>query len=178
MLMVDAEGKKIIQSGILSDFRVSSDARNNQLIVTGPPQSMELMAELIRQLDTLPGAEAQVKVFTSVNGDATQLATMLQTLFGLQTGGQAGQVPFGAQSVTGSGETSLVPLRFAVDTRTNSIIATGSAGDLAVVYRILVRLDEGGIRRRELKVYRLKNTSAAAVAGALNTFLQGQTQLQ
>ena len=178
LLMIDAEGKKIIQSGILSDFRVSADARNNQLIVTGPPKSMELMEELIRQLDTLPGAEAQVKVFTIVNGDATQLATMLQTLFGLQTGGQAGQLPFGAQSVTGSGETSLVPLRFAVDTRTNSIIASGSAGDLAVVYRILVYLDEGGIRRRELKVYRLKNTSAEAVAGALNTFLQGQTQLQ
>jgi type II secretion system protein D len=178
MLMIDAEGKRIIQSGILSDFRVSSDARNNQLIITGPPQSMELMAELINQLDSLPGAEAQVKVFTIINGDATQLATMLQTLFGLQTGGQAGQLPFGAQSVTGSGETTLVPLRFAVDTRTNSIIATGSPGDLAVVYRILVRLDEGGIRRRELKVYRLKNTSAEAVAGALNTFLQGQTQLQ
>jgi type II secretion system protein D len=178
MLMIDAEGKRIIQSGILSDFRVSSDARNNQLIITGPPQSMELMAELINQLDSLPGAEAQVKVFTIINGDATQLATMLQTLFGLQTGGQAGQLPFGAQSVTGSGETTLVPLRFAVDTRTNSIIATGSPGDLAVVYRILALLDEGGIRRRELKVYRLKNTSAEAVAGALNTFLQGQTQLQ
>ena len=73
-----------------------------------------------------------------------------------------------SQPRVGSGETTLVPLRFAVDTRTNSIIATGSPGDLAVVYRILVRLDEGGIRRRELKVFRLKNTSAEAVAGALS----------
>ena len=177
LLMVDPTGQRIIQSGILSDFRVSADARNNQLIVTGPPQSMALMEELIRQLDTLPGAEAQVKVFTILNGDATQLATMLQTLFGLQTGGGAGQLPFGAQSVTGSGETSLVPLRFSVDTRTNSIIATGSAGDLAVVYNILVRLDEAGIRQRELRVFRLKNTSAEAVADALNSFLTSQMQL-
>ena len=177
ILRVDGQGREIIASGILSDFRVTADARNNTLIVVGPPASMSLMEELIHQLDTLPGAEAQVKVFTITNGDATQLATMLQTLFGLQTGGQAGQVPFGAQSVTGSGETTLVPLRFSVDTRTNSIVATGSAGDLAVVYSILARLDEGGIRQRELKVFRLKNTSAQAVADALNSFLTTQMQL-
>lgn len=177
ILRVDGQGREIIASGILSDFRVTADARNNTLIVVGPPASMSLMEELIHQLDTLPGAEAQVKVFTITNGDATQLATMLQTLFGLQTGGQAGQVPFGAQSVTGSGDTTLVPLRFSVDTRTNSIVATGSAGDLAVVYSILARLDEGGIRQRELKVFRLKNTSAEAVADALNSFLTAQMQL-
>jgi type II secretion system protein D len=177
LLQIDQNGQRIIKSGILSDFRVSADPRGNSLIVAGPASGMPLMEELIRQLDGLPGVGAQVKVFTIVNGDATQLATMLQTLFGLQTGGQGAQFPFGATSVTGSGESSLVPLRFAVDTRTNSIIASGSAGDLAVVYGILVRLDEGGIRQRELRVFRLKNTSATAVADSLNRYLQGQQQL-
>ena len=41
------------------------------------------------------------------------------------------------QTAAGSGESSLVPLRFAVDARTNSIIASGSAADLSVVEAIL-----------------------------------------
>lgn len=180
MLSVDPEGKRIIESGILSDLRVSSDPRSNSLVVVGPPSTMPLMAELIRQLDGPPGADAQVKVFTIVNGDATQLATMLQNVFGAQTNqaGGGGGGAAGFQSATGSAESALVPLRFAVDTRTNSIIATGAAGDLRVVYNILVRLDEAGIRQRELKVYRLKNTSAEAVAAALQDFLTQQQNLQ
>lgn len=179
MLSVDPEGKRIIESGILSDLSVSSDPRSNSLIIVGPPATMPLMAELIRQLDAPPGGEAQVKVFTIVNGDATQLATMLQNVFGTQTGQAGGALgAAGFQSTTGTGESPLVPLRFAVDTRTNSIIATGSAGDLAVVYRILIRLDEAGIRQRELKVFRLKNTSAEAVATALQDFLAQQQSLQ
>ncbi len=178
MLSVDPESKGIIESGILSDLRVSSDPRSNALVVVGPPATMPLIAELIRQLDAPPGGDAQVKVFTIVNGDATQLATMLQNVFGAQTGQAAGGGAAGFQSATGTGESPLVPLRFAVDTRTNSIIATGSTGDLAVVNRILIWLDVAGIRQRELKVYRLRNTSAEAVATALQDFLAQQQQLQ
>ena len=179
MFSLDPERRELIESGILSDLRVSSDPRSNSLVVVGPASTMPLMAELIRQLDAPPGGEAQVKVYRIINGDATQLATMLQNIFGAataQAGGAFGAAGF--QSVTGTGESPLVPLRFAVDTRTNSIIATGSAGDLAVVRTILLNLDEAGIRQRELRVFRLKNTSAEAVAAALQQFLDQQQQLQ
>jgi type II secretion system protein D len=176
-LQLGPGGQRLIQSGILSNMRITADPGGNALVVVGPASAMELMEALIRQLDGLPATDAVVKVFTLTNGDATALATMLQTLFGqtAQQGGQAGQAALA--QITAGGESTLVPLRFSVDTRTNSIIASGNAGDLEVIYNILTRLDEGDIRQRTTTVYRLRNAPAADVATALTDLLTQQTQL-
>lgn len=181
-LRVDAKGEEILQSGILADTRITADTRGNALVVNGPAKSMPLIGALIEQLDSLPSTEAQIKVFSIVNGDAQSLITMLQSLFGQPSGqGQQGQGGGGAQganiSATGSGENTIVPLRFSVDQRTNTIIASGNAGDLKVVYQLLVRLDEGDIRGRITTVYRLRNSFAPDVATALNQFLTNQRQV-
>ncbi len=181
MTQIDSEKGKLIKSGILSDVTVQADTTGNALLVTGPPQSMELIEMLIQQLDRMPDAEAQIKVFTIVNGDATNLTLMLQQLFGLPATAGAGTTSgvFVGQSLqqTNGNESSLVPLRFAVDVRTNSIIATGSVGDLSVVEALLLRLDEGDIETRKIVVYRLKNAPALDVANSITTFLQSQREL-
>lgn len=176
-LQVGPDGQRLLESGILADMRITADSRSNTLVVIGPASSMELMAALIRQLDELPAATAEIKVFTIVNGDATALAEMLQNLFGTQQPEGAPEQPQGVQTATGAGESTLVPLRFSVDQRTNSIIATGDAGDLSVIYQILTRLDEGDIRKRITTVYTLHNAPAADVALALNNLLQQQRDL-
>ncbi|SVE39324.1 uncharacterized protein METZ01_LOCUS492178, partial [marine metagenome] len=76
-----------------------------------------------------------------------------------------------------AGESSLVPIRFAVDQRTNSIIASGSRSDLDVVEVLLLRLDQSDVEARRTEVYRLKNAPAADVANAISTFLNTQRQL-
>ncbi|GAB6185172.1 secretin N-terminal domain-containing protein [Thermopirellula anaerolimosa] len=176
-LTLDAEGRKLLESGILTDVRITADTRANAVIVTAPADSMPLMEALVTELDRLPSAEAQVKVFTIVHGDAQTLSDMLQTLFGQLTTQTAAQQPAfrtGAQE----GESSLIPLRFAVDPRTNSIIATGSAGDLTVVEAILLRLDESEIQERTTRVFRLKNAPANDVATAINNYLTNERQVR
>lgn len=169
---VDAKGQRVLNSGILTDVRITPDTRQNTLLVSAPADSMELIAALIRQLDSRPTTEVQIKVFTIVNGDASNLGVMLQALFG-QVGG-TGQAVF-AQS-SGEGESSLVAARFVADLRTNSIIASGSTGDLAIAEAILLRLDDNDARRRKSVVYRLKNAPAADVSNAINQFLTKQQQ--
>jgi type II secretion system protein D len=176
MLMLktlDSESRKILRSGIFSDVRVTADIRANAIVVTGPPENMELIGELIRQLDQLPSAESQIKVFTIVNGDALGLVEVLEDLFGQTTagGGQFGQQQLGT-------DTSLVPLRFSVDQRTNSVIVSGAISDLEVVEAILLRLDESDIRERQNTVYRLNNAPAIDVANAINEFLRSQRQVE
>ncbi len=176
MLMLktlDSKSSKILRSGIFSDVRVTADIRANAIVVTGPPENMDLIGELIRQLDQLPSAEAQIKVFTIVNGDALGLVEVLEDLFGQTTtgGGQFGQQQLGT-------ETSLVPLRFSVDQRTNSVIVSGAISDLEVVEAILLRLDESDARERQSTVYRLSNAPAADVAAAINEFLRSQRQVE
>ncbi len=171
---IDSAGKQMLKSGILTDVQVQADVRANSLVVRGPAEAMDLIGALITQLDRLP-SEAQIKVFTIVNGDAISLAESLDELFGLQ---QAGQNQPGVALGAGQGESSLVPLRFSVDSRTNSILATGSAADLRVVEALLLRLDEGDIRDRITVVYRLKNSPAVDVATAINEFLSSERAVQ
>ncbi|MDP6058691.1 MAG: secretin N-terminal domain-containing protein, partial [Pirellulaceae bacterium] len=131
--VVDQENGRLLRSGIMDDVQVTADPNINALLVRAPAESMELIAALIEELDQLPDMEALIKVFTVVNSDATNLAGMLQSLFGQQvTAGQGNaQGIFGfqqqTQAVQTAGEGSLVPLTFAVDIRTNSIIASGSS---------------------------------------------------
>lgn len=176
MTRIDAQSKRILKSGILTEVRVAADVRANSLVVTAPAESMELIAALVSQLDELPTSEAQIKVFNIVNGDALILVQMLTELFGQQN--QATQQGPALQSATGAGETSLVPLRFSTDARTNSIIATGSMADLGVVEAILLRLDESDRSLRRSQVYRLQNAPAENVANAITQFLNTQRQLQ
>jgi general secretion pathway protein D len=188
-LTVDSQGKKLLKSGLLTDVRITADGRANSIIVSAPAESMELIGALIRELDQMPTAEAQIKVFTIQNGDAANLVTMLQNLFGLAvTGGGVnnrggaggGNFNFAGAAAGGdtSGDNPLVGLRFSVDQRTNSIIVSGSSGDLNVVEAILLRLDESDIRQRKSTVYRLKNAPSIDVANSINQLLNSQRQLQ
>ncbi|MCS7237186.1 MAG: hypothetical protein NZ899_02810 [Thermoguttaceae bacterium] len=166
---IDREKQEVVRSGLLTDVQIVPNSQTNTLVITAPAESMELIAALIEQLDT-PSAVAQIKVFRVFNADATALANLLRTLFPPQ--------PTGAQLAGAEGETTLVPLRFSVDVRTNSIIATGSRGDLAIVEALLLRLDEEEVRQRINTVYRLKNAPAADVARSINDFLRTERQLQ
>lgn len=183
MFRVDSENGEILESGILSDVRITADINGNALIVSAPSNSMGLIAALVDELDRLPNAKAQIKVFTIINGDATTLSNMLTQLLSQTTQGnqQAGGLfgqgnlnPFlspGLQAGAASGESTLVPVRFAVDQRTNSIIASGSEGDLGVVEAVLLRLDEEIFKQHETAVYWLANSSATEVAAAVNGWL-------
>ena len=131
---------------------------------------MELLEELVRQLDS-PTSVAQIKVFRIVNGDADGLVDMLQSLL------PAG-VATGPQLAIGANESSLAPLRFSVDTRTNSIIASGSESDLQIIEALLLRLDVEDVQTRKNAIYRLKNSPALDVANAINEFLRSERQVQ
>lgn len=176
----------VISSGILFDVKVVADASSNSLVITGPAESLPLVEALIRELDRLPDAETQLKVFTIVNGDAQQLFDMLNQLF-TQQQQQGGFGGIGAQNDgltrlplrSGSSDQTLVNLRFALELRTNTIIAAGSAGDLQVVEDLLTTLDRTNGDRFIKKVFRLSNAPAADTATTLtNTYNAEQQTLQ
>lgn len=190
-MTVDATGGKLLESGLLSDVRVTADTAGNALVVTAPAKSMGLIEALIQQLDNLPAAKAQIKVFTIVNGDASALAGMLQQLLsqqattntqfgGTATFGTGSLNPFlqpSIQSAAATGESTLIPVRFAVDQRTNSIIASGAEGDLGVVQALLLRLDEEVFNEHMTTVYWLANSSATDVAESVNAWLDERTNI-
>jgi general secretion pathway protein D len=180
--IVNPEGDKV-SSGILAGVVVTSNPSINALLVRAPSKSMPLIAALIEQLDQIPNAEARIKVYPVINGDATSLALTLQQVFGLPATAGASTTnaaTIGLQNLaalTGGGESSLVQLRISVDTRTNSIIASGAASDLEVIEALLYRLDESGGQQRVNEVVWLRNANAIDVFTALNSLLNSQRQV-
>jgi general secretion pathway protein D len=169
-LSVAPEGEKLLKSGIISDVTVAIDMSTNSLIITAPQQAIPLLAALIERLDSLPSSEAQIKVFTMVNGDASALRELLEELF-LQRLNQGHAAGAGVRFPE---EGPVAPVRFAVDQRSNSIIVTGSAADLNVIYALVLRLDGVDIRQRKNLVYRLRYTNAPEVALAVQDFLRSE----
>ncbi len=167
--------KDLIKSGILADVRVSSDVRSNTLIVSAPEATMGLMEALIDALDRAPDATSEIKVFTLKNADAQQSVDLLETLF--NNTNEEDQLGIQLAGTEGS-SSSLIPLRFSPDIRTNTVLAVGSAESLSVVEAILLRLDNDDSRQRTTTVIPLRNAPAELVAATLLDFLQQQTQLQ
>ncbi len=135
---------------------------------------MKLMEALIQQLDQPTSTVAEIKVFSLANGDAAGMVELLRALFESPDQQNALGVQIAGAEDASSG---LIPLRFSVDVRTNSIIAVGGAEALRVVEAILLRLDESDIRQRRTTVVRLKNSPVTEVANAINLFLQSQRDL-
>ncbi|MDA1015744.1 MAG: hypothetical protein O3A00_14980 [Planctomycetota bacterium] len=169
------DGKPIkVKSGLLADIRVTSDARMNALLITAPAQSLDMLEALITHLDQPSPTVAEIKVFTLENSDASQAGELLSSLFGDQNQeGQIGVQLAGAEDAS----SSLVPLRFSVDVRTNSIVAVGGAEALRIVEAVLLRLDESDVRRRQTTVLELKNAPVTEIATAINLFLTQQQAL-
>ncbi len=168
---IDRETRQRLESGIVTGVRIAPDERANALVVTAPADSMDLISALIAQLDRAPDADAELKVFTIANGDAVALEEMLSSLFNTEEDDpSAGGL--------GAASNSLVRLQFSVDERTNSIIAAGSAEDLAVVYAILTRLDGADTRQRVNRVFRLNNAYAVSVAETVNAWLESQREAE
>ncbi len=160
------DGQKL-RSGILADIRINSDDRSNTLIVTAPQESLPLVRELINRLDRTATNVAEVKHFQLRNADATAVSTLLNQLFGSQTNqnqgaGQGGnnqntQGAAGVQLAGAESASSIVPLRFTVDARTNSIIGYGTSEALEIADALIVRLDTDDARARKTRVIALKN---------------------
>ncbi len=178
------KGNERVDSGLLTGVVVNNSPTINALIVRAPTKSMALIEALIKQLDIPSSVEARIKVFEVKNGDATTLATALQQAFGLPTTqqtnnananvGLGGLFGLNQAQISGSAESSLVPLRIATETRTNSIIVSGSSADLEVIEALYLRLDEDSAKQRTLEVVWLRNSSAADVATAITTLITNQ----
>ncbi|WP_404305225.1 secretin N-terminal domain-containing protein [Neorhodopirellula lusitana] len=176
-----ATGDSVLDSGILTGALVTADNNANAIIVRAPAAGLPLIAELIRQLDQAPGIDSLVKVFTIENGDAAQLTTALQSLFGDDAATSGTSIGAGNQAglpALSASPSALVPLRFSTDIRTNSIIVSGSAEDLEVVESILLRLDSTGFSERITEVIWLKNQIAANIATAIQDYVTQRQQFQ
>jgi len=109
------------------------------------------------------------------NADAQQSVDLLTSLF--ENTNQEDQLGIQLAGAEGS-SSSLIPLRFSADVRTNTVLAVGSAESLSVVEALLLRLDSEDTRQQTRSVIPLRNAPADLVAQTLPDYLEQQQALQ
>ena len=187
------------ESGFLSDVHLVPALRTNAIIVTAPTKTMQLIEKLIEELDTVAAAAAYVKVFSLKTADANLTANLLRQLFlGQTTGGGALGGAGGLGGLGGAGGqantlqtrplitvdgsiapgAALIGLQIAVDDRTNSLIVAGSESDLDMIAGLIGKLESSDTEERLFEVYKLRNSAAADVANAINTFITNAVTLE
>jgi len=184
----DSEIASALKEGVM----ITAVQRTNSLLVQAPVEAMPLLAKLIDSLDNTDPRRAEIRVFSLVNADATQMAGVLQELFRLQTANTARQAarytvvasPAGAGEAVGGentlsatlGSAEQTALTITVDRRTNSLLVGGTKEYVELVGNVIEDLDSSPAEDRETVVYRLKNAQSTDIEAAIRQFLDQERQ--
>ncbi|MFO0895770.1 MAG: secretin N-terminal domain-containing protein [Phycisphaerales bacterium] len=188
-----------VSAAVRASISLVPDIRTNTVIARAPRDAMELLDRMIRDLDQSSAGSQSIKVFRLTNADAQQMARVLTELFNLKqqgnlfvlkprepdaaaraaaagAGGAApGAAAPGETSLFGS-DLSLVPdarqaLSITVDSRTNSLLVSGTPNYLELVDKVVKQLDSQPANERETMVFALKNATAEDVARIVTQFV-------
>jgi len=190
-----------VSAAIRQSITLTPDMRTNTVIVSAPSISMPMIEQMIRDLDTSSIGAQNIRIFKLTNADAVAMAEILTQLFNLSqrgnlyvlkpressatmspTGGAGGPgldgiaAPPPTAGLSGT-ELTAVPderqqLSITVDSRTNSLLVSGTPTYLELVERVVTELDQQQANERETYLYQLRNASAEEVATVLSSFVE------
>jgi len=178
-----------VSSAVRDSISLTPDARTNTIIVRAPRDAMSLLENMIRDLDASSTGNQDIKVFRLANADADAMADILGDLFNLRQEGSlyvlkprevTTAVDETGAAVPDAGalgtDLTLVPdqrqaLSITVDSRTNSLLVSGTPTYLDLVSNVVNQLDAEKANERETFVYPLRNAQAADIARVVGEFV-------
>lgn len=165
----------------------SADSRTNSVVVTGPKEIMDIVADVIKNVDKQIPNFADVKVYHLEYADAQDTAELINEVFGQSrsssqttrsTGQQNQAISFRAgmfggrggqqQTTDSAGGVSDVEIIASADSRTNSVVVSGPPETLEIISGVVKELDENPEQERQIFLYALKNASAGNLMEILN----------
>lgn len=180
-------GEEITQKLVHQDVTIVPDPYTNSLLVLAPAGSIDMMRMLVEMLDSIEPQTISLRVFELLNADAEEMRDLLEGLFKTQGGGSSGSAPqitLGEGAAAGlaaaagvSGTGGVLEVEFAVDKRTNTLIAAGSPAHLRIVESLVLQLDYRELDERIAKVVQLRNTRASEVAKTLTEYFDQESEL-
>jgi general secretion pathway protein D len=176
------------ETGSTAKVSAAADSQTNTVVVTGPDDMLEVVAEVVKKLDSQLPNVADVKVFHLEYADAQDTAELINEVFGesrtssqtsrstgqpnqqirFMRGGPGGGFPGQQQTTQSSGSISDVAIIASADSRTNSVVVSGPAETLEIIAQVIKELDENPEQERKIFVYPLKNASAENLKEIIN----------
>ncbi|MFK7960665.1 MAG: secretin N-terminal domain-containing protein [Phycisphaerales bacterium] len=184
-----AAGEFEVSGAIRDRIRLTPDTRTNAIIVRAPADALRLIEQLVQDLDESSIGAQNIRIFNLQNADATAMSGILAQLFNLNrsrdgfvlrpTDGAAA-TPAGGGSLDGANLTAVPDRRpqlsITVDSRTNSLIVSGTPTYLDLVDDVVAKLDRLEANERETFTYQLRNARAEEVAQVLGDFVREEQE--
>ncbi len=151
------------------EVKAVADVRSNSVVVAASGLNLGIVDQLVERLDRQTEDVLQVKVYKLKNGQAPEMAALLQSMFRPQT---RSTVPNG---------TALAPaqeVQITADARTNSIVIKASEANLLVAEEILATLEDDPTEPTETWVMELQYAKAEDVAKLLRDLFGQGTNVQ
>ena len=168
------DGSETLRRLLRQDIKIKPDQRTNSLMVMAPTDSMAMLEAMIHEFDTVRPIISEIRLFPLVNSDAENMVDQLTDIFDQE--GAEGETPSRLIFGDSGGEVDVASvgqeLRFAADSRTNTLIAAGAAVDLRMVEELIRYLDAQAAEDRLTQVYPANYSDAADLARAIQDFNQ------
>jgi type II secretion system protein D len=183
------------ETGSAARVAAAADSQTNTVVVTGPDDVLEVVAQVVEKLDAPLATVADVKVFHLEYADASDTSDLINEVFGQSRatssrssrsssqqnqminfrGGPGG---FGGPGQSTQSTTSSdITVVASADTRTNSVVVSGPPETLTVIAQVIKELDENPAAERRIFVYALKNANATNLKTILNNLFQEMASL-
>lgn len=179
-----ADGKEIVRKLLRQDIKIKPDPRTNSLMVMAPADSMAMLESMIRDFDRIRPITSEIRLFPLINSDAKTMVDQLGEIFDPQEGGGEGEAR--RELVFGSDLSKLSDeqlasvgqqLRFAADTRTNTLIVAGAPVYLSMVEDLVQYLDALEAEDRVSTVYPVKFRDANQLKDAVKGFIDQEIEV-
>jgi len=155
----------------------AADERTNSVVVRGPAELLDLVAEVLNSLDSTTAQIAHVRVYQLKYADAMNTADVINRLFGEeQTSRNEQRGPFpmmfrgpgGRDGRSDDEEGSQAKVVAAADSQTNTVVVAGPENMMEVVGQVVRQLDAPAPDVADVKVFHLEYADAQDTAELIN----------
>jgi type II secretion system protein D len=158
------------RSALDNNVVIAGDEAGRLVIVSAPAEKHELIAKVIKEIDTAQAAgDVTVKVYRLQTADASSLAMALQQTFeqGAAGGGGGGGGRRGmfAMMTGGGGGGAAGQVRINADRSTNSLVVRAAAGDHEKIAKLIAEMDQANAPI--VRIYPVKNADVKTVVNAV-----------
>jgi type II secretion system protein D len=148
-----------------ADAQIVSDARAGRIIVSGKPEHIKQIEEILKHVRASGGASSvepikearETRVYDLTTANAMELATTVRTLYTEQAKFRLGTL---------APETLIMS-----DASANRLIVTGDTTELAAIEEIVQKLDKIGAQSASTRVFKLKSADPDKVMEILSNAL-------
>ncbi len=143
------------------------DARTNTVVVTGPPDAMANVEQLIHELDANPIAAATLRVFHLKYAEAFDVAKLLQDMFKPKDSSRSSPFLY-ILDFPPPQQSRGVQVNITSDDRTNTVIVGAPLEMMKAIEKVVQDLDADPATEDTLFIYHLRNGQAQNLEYVLN----------